>query len=234
MTLSARLGGVVEGDVPNEIVKRALAYPHAAPERSFVLVGTRATEVPEGGADLNGRIPLLAYGANAAPAALARKLAGLAEEPLPVLRAELADHDVVYSAHLSFHGAVPANLQESPGTVAPVFVAHPNEEQLAAITASEPNYELVQMGSLGCRLEDGGEIAEIAAYLSRHGPLSLGGSPVALAAVESAGRHLPEMTEPQMLELVRSQLAPELSLEAFILRCVESGGLAPLPTLTPL
>jgi hypothetical protein len=223
------LGGVVEGDVPNEIVKRALAYPHAAPDRSFVLVGERATEVPAAGADLSGRTPLLAYGANAAPAALARKLAALPEEALPVLRAELADHDVVYSAHVSFHGAVPANLGESPGTLAPVFVAYPNEEQLAAISASEPNYELVRTGSLGCLLESGEEVGALAVYLSRHGTLSLDGSPVALAAVESAGRRLPEMTEPQVLELVRSQLAPELSLEAFVLRCVESGGIAPLP-----
>jgi hypothetical protein len=228
------LGHVAERDEANAIVRWALAYPHAAPSRSFVLMGRRTLEVPATGPDLAGRAPLLAYGANAAPAALARKLAALAEAPLPFLRAELEDHDVVYSAHVSFHGAVPANLHESPGTVAPLFLAYPNEEQLAALSATEPNYELVRIDSLRCRLEGGEEVGEAAAYLSRHGSLSVGGSAVALAAVESSGRRLPALSEPEVLELVRSQVAPELSLEAFVMRCVESSGLAPLPQrLTP-
>lgn len=222
---------MVERDDANEIVRRALAYPHAAPDRSFLLVGTRALALPAGGPDLAGRTPLLAYGANAAPAALARKLAVLPDQPLPVLRADLAGHDVVYSAHVSFHGAVPANLHESPGTVAPVFVAYPSEQQLAAISITEPNYELVRTGGIRCKLEGGEEVTEPAVYRSRHGSLTRGGSPVALSAIESAGRQLPAMSEPEVLELVRAQLAPDLSLEAFVLRCVESGGIAPLPEL---
>ena len=193
------------------ILERALAYPYAAPDRSFLYRDGEAVALPAGGPDLDGRAPLLSYGANASPEALARKLASLPGVELPVLRAELADFDVVYSAHVSPYGAVPATLQESPGTTAPVFVLHPTLEQHALLTASEPNYDLVEVGG-------------IAAYRSKHGCLSLDGSPVALAAVRSAGRTLPELDERSILERVRAHLEPRLSLERFVRDCVAQGG----------
>ena len=123
--------------------------------------------------------------------------------------------DVVYSAHVSPYGAVPATLVESPGTVAPVSLLHPTAGQLALLTATELNYDLV-------------EIEGAAAFRSKHGCLELDGSPVALSAVRSAGRTLPELDEPAILERVRSQLRPELSLQEFVLDCVERGGIKPL------
>ncbi len=194
------------------ILKRALAYPYATPDRSYLYRDGAPVELPDDGPDLSGRTPLLAYGANAAPEALARKLAPLPGTELPVLRAELDGFDVVYSAHVSPYGAVPATLLESPGTRAPVFVIHPTPEQRALLTASEPNYDLV-------------EVDGIAAYRSKHGPLSIDGSPVALAAVRSAGRTLPELDEPAVLEHVRSRFAPDLELGEFVRDCVERGGL---------
>ncbi|HEX5609990.1 MAG TPA: hypothetical protein VFX45_07860 [Solirubrobacterales bacterium] len=205
----------MEPERAGEIVERALAYPYEAPGSSFIQLGSETLELPAAGPDLSGRTPLLAYGANAAPEALAAKLATLPEMPLPVLRTALAGFDAVYSAHVSFHGAIPATLAPSPGTTAPVFVAHPTAEQLALLSATEPNYEL-------------GEVEGTPAFLSRHGPLLLDGEPVALAAVASAGRTLAEMSERQVLELARRQLAPGQTLEQFVLACVESGGRAPL------
>jgi hypothetical protein len=202
---------VVDEKEANELVERALAYPFAAPTASFVQLGSETLDLPAEGLDLSGRSPLLAYGANAAPDALAAKLAPLPEVSLPVLRTALVGFDVVYSAHVSFHGAIPATLVPSPATSAPVFVAHPTAEQLALLRATEPNYEL-------------GEVDGTPAFLSRHGPLLLDGEPVALAAVASAGRTLPEMTERQALELARRRLAPDQALEEFILACVGSGG----------
>jgi len=101
------------------ILARALDYPYATPEGSYLYRDGAALEVPPAGPDLAGRSPLLAYGANAAPEALARKLEPLGAVELPVLQFELAGFDVVYSAHVSPYGAVPATLVESPGTVAP-------------------------------------------------------------------------------------------------------------------
>ena len=153
------------------ILKRALTYPYATPERSYLYRDGRTEELP-GDFDRSGRAPLISYGANAAPEALALKLAPLPGEPLPVVRSQLRGFDVVYSAHVSPYGAVPATLLESPGTVAPVFVLHATAEQRALLTATELNYDLVT-------------VAGMDAYRSKHGCLELEGSPVALAAVRA-------------------------------------------------
>lgn len=202
------------------ILERALAYPYATPGRSYLYRDGEAAALPAAGPDLDGRTPLLAYGANAAPEALARKLSPLPGVELPVLRAELPDFDVVYSAHVSPYGAVPATLLESPGTTAPVFVLHPTADQHALLTASEPNYDLV-------------EVEGMAAYRSKHGCLSLDGSPVALAAVRSAGRTLPALDEPAILERVRAHLEPQLSLEQFVRDCIARGGRSFPPLSSP-
>jgi len=196
------------------ILKRALTYPYATPERSYLFRDDRAEELPEG-FDRGGRTPLLSYGANAAPEALALKLAPLPGVPMPVVQSELRDFDVVYSAHVSPYGAVPATLLESPGTVAPVFVLYPTAEQRALLTATELNYDLVTIG-------------DVEAYRSKHGCLALGGSAVALAAIRSHGRALPELDEPAVLDRVRAQLQPQLTLEEFVHDCIERGGIRPL------
>jgi hypothetical protein len=201
------------------ILRRALSYPYVTPERSYLYREGRAEEL-RADFDFDGRTPLLSYGANAAPETLALKLAPLPGEPLPVVRSELYDFDVVYSAHVSPYGAVPATLVESPGTVAPVFVLHPTAEQHALLTATELNYDLVRIG-------------EAQAYRSKHGCLELDNSPVALAAIRSQGRTLPELDEPAVLERVRAHLEPELELEEFIYACISRGGIKPLPRLSP-
>lgn len=202
------------------ILKRALSYPFATPDRSYLYLDGEAIELPPDGPDLSARTPLLSYGANSAPEALARKLASLPGVEMPVLQGELEDFDVVYSAHVSPYGAVPATLRESPGTTAPVFVIYPTREQRALLTASEPNYDLVEVNGM-------------LAYRSKHGCLSLDGSEVALAAVRSSGRTLPELDEPAVLERVRAQLEPALDLDQFIRACVARGGRS-FPGLTLL
>jgi hypothetical protein len=205
------LSEVVDPEQTAAILRRALAYPYAAPDRSYLYLDGEARELPGAGTDLSTRTPLLSYGANTAPDALARKLGALPGVEMPVLRSELEDFDVVYSAHVSPYGAVPATLLESPGTTAPVFVIYPTEGQRALLTVSEPNYDLVELNGVGV-------------YRSKHGPLSIDGSPVALAAVQSAERTLPELDEPTVLEHVRAYLAPEMDLGEFVRDCAERGG----------
>jgi hypothetical protein len=208
------LNEVVDPAQREAILRRALTYPYAVPQRSYLYREGRAEELPED-FDLGGRRPLISYGANAAPEALTLKLAALPGEPLPVVRSQLHGFDVVYSAHVSPYGAVPATLLESPSTVAPAFVIHPTEEQHALLTATELNYDLVRIG-------------DAEAFRSKHGCLELDGSPVALAAIRSEGRTLPELDEPAVLERVRALLEPELGLEGFVHACVERGGIKPL------
>jgi hypothetical protein len=208
---------------PSEILARAVDYPYAAPLHSFLQTGRLTREAGAVDLDLRGREPLLAYGSNAAPAVLAHKLAALPRLPLPVLRAELVGFDVVYSAHISPYGAVPSTLQRSPGTTAPVFVAYPTAEQRQLLTATEPNYELRLLDDLMLRTELAGPLAEVQAYVSRHGCLALDDTEVALAAIESEGRRFPALAESAVLEHVRHLLAPELDLERFVESSLDPG-----------
>src|SRR5262249_24812891 len=146
-----------------------------------------------------------AYGANASPEALTRKLAHLPPEPIAVLRVALSGWDVVYSAHVTRYGAVPAAVVASPGTVASVHLVFPSDEQFAALAATEGrNSRLGPLADFSCELEiGGGGPAEIAAFLSVHGPLLLDGAPVALAAIPACDRAFAELTTPEMIDRVR-------------------------------
>jgi hypothetical protein len=222
------LSWVAESGEAGEILKRALEYPGTVPERSFLQVGTRTLELPAEDLDLRGRTALLAYGSNAAPAVLARKLASLPELPLPLIAAELEDFDVVYSAHISAYGSVPATLQRSPGTVLSTFVVYPTAEQLRLLSATEPNYELRQLTGVSCQLASGKTLMETDAYVSRHGFLTIKDSEVALSATHADGRRFQEMSQRQVLEHVRSKLSPNLDLKRFAAHCTKAGGIAPL------
>jgi hypothetical protein len=209
---------VVDLEETGAILRRALEYPYATPEASYLYRDGEAHELPAAGPNLSARSPLLSYGANSAPEALARKLAPLPGVEMPVLQAEVEGFDVVYSAHVSPYGAVPATLKESAGVTSPAFLVYPTAEQRALLTASEPNYDLVELNG-------------IQVFLSKHGHLSIDGSPVALAAIRSAGRTFSDLDEPAVLERVRARVAPELELGEFVRACVARGGIKPLPTL---
>jgi hypothetical protein len=199
-------------DGSDEALRRALRYPFPAPERSFVLErGRPRGPRPADRKRVASRERLLAYGANASPEALAAKLGE--GEPLLAERVSLTGFDVVYSAHVSTYGAVPATLAPSPGTEVAAFALHLTASQRRALDATEPNYEL-------------GEANGLPAYLSRHGCLELDGSPVALAAIPAAGRRLPVLDEPEVLERVRLLLAPDRSLEQFVLGAASDPALA--------
>jgi hypothetical protein len=216
------LGAVAESEEMRERLRRATGYPYGAPERSFLQHDGRALELPAE-FDLGAREPLLAYGSNAAPEALARKLAPDAATPLPLIRAELAGFDVVYSAHLSPYGAVPATLYPCPAATVPVFVAYPTEVQRRLLAATEPNYERARLEGIRCLPERGEPLGELEAFLSRHGCLPVDGAPVALAAIPTRGRTLAAMTEPEALEHVRATHFPELSLSQLVEAATAAG-----------
>jgi hypothetical protein len=233
MVRDSKVRSVAARPDTEELVRRALAYPYDPPAGSFVQVGERTLPVPPEEIDVEGRRALLAYGANAAPEALNRKLAALPPEPIAVLRVALKGWDVVYSAHVTRYGAVPAAVVPSPGTVASVHLVFPSDAQLEAIAATEgANYELRELTDFGAELEIGGEgPAEIDAFISVHGPLLLDGSPVALAAIPARDRTFPELTTPEAIDRVRAGIHPDLTLREFILHHVEHGGVSPLPPL---
>jgi hypothetical protein len=182
-------------DADRADVARVRDYP-------FHAVGSVEGFVLGGGCGGNGPL-LVAFGANAAPAVLAAKLGlGAAVTAAP---ASLNGFDVVYSAHVSPYGAIPATLVPSPGTAVAVHLLRLSGAALAALDATEPNYERTELG--------GG----VQAYLSRHGALSLDGTHQALSAIPAHRRGLPALSEAQVLERVGALLEPRADPDAFVL-----------------
>lgn len=212
-------------DERSDVVERALGYPYAAPWQPFVQLRHQTLDPTELEIDQAERTAMLAYGSNAAPEVLARKLA-LSDQPVLVVPAWLDDFDVVYSAHISPYGAIPATLQRSPGTRARVHIVYMTSAQVGLVAATEPNYELALLEGAVCRLEDGEAIDDPAAYLSRHGCLLLDGAEVALAAVQASDRGFAELAEPEIAERVRASLGVVDSLETFILANVTDPALS--------
>lgn len=209
----------------SDVVERALGYPYEAPWEPFVQLRHETLAVDEIEIDREERTAMLAYGSNAAPEVLARKLA-LSDQPVLVLPAWLDDFDVVYSAHISPYGAVPATLQRSPGTRVRVHLVYMTSAQVGLVSATEPNYEAARIDDAVCRLDDGETIVGPAAYLSHHGCLLDDGAEVALAAVEATGRSFSARTEAEMLEGLRALFCPDDELETFVLANVTDPALS--------
>ncbi len=151
---------------------------------------------------------MLAYGANRSLAGIARKLGTDAPAPpVVVAAARLEGFDVVYSAHVSPYGAVPATLQPRAGHTVDVHVLHLDDAQVAAIDAYEPNYQRRELRAISLRLDDGSALDAAEAYISLHGCLAIAGAACAIA----------ERDQHAVLALVRDRLAPGQDLDAFIL-----------------
>lgn len=202
----------------SEVMARALGYPYAIPSSSYALLGGAVADLDAATVDLADRIPLLAYASNAAPDVLARKLAA-APDPVAVIRTDLRDFDVVYSAHLSRYGSVPATLRRSPGTEVGAFVLHLTREQLRLIAATEPNYELASFDRPSCALE-GDAPGELSVFVSRHGCLLLDGREIALSEIEARHRRFEALGQREVLERVRDLLSPDSDLAPFVEACV--------------
>jgi hypothetical protein len=202
-----------------------MRYPYAVPARAFAQLRHQTLSPDEVEIDRAVRVPLLAYGSNASPEVLSRKLV-LSADPVLVEPGWLHDFDVVYSAHISPYGAVPATLQPSPGTAVRVAVLHLTEEQMRLVSATEPNYEASHLADVRCDLADGSTMTALSVYLSRHGCLLADGAEVALVAVLARSRRFAELSEPQVLEYVRATVCPEESIDAFVLSSVADPALA--------
>lgn len=209
----------------SDVVERAMGYPYTAPWRPFVQLGHQTLDPAEVEIEPEERTPMLAYGSNASPEVLARKLA-LSDQPVLVVPAWLDDFDVVYSAHISPYGAIPATLQRSRGTKARVHVVYMTSAQVGLVSATEPNYEAATIEGAVCRVDGGATVVDPSAYLSRHGCLLLDGSEVALSAVQASGRAFAALSEPEAIERVRAALCPDDELDAFVLANVTDPGLS--------
>ena len=199
----------------------AREYPYAIPTRSFVYRDSGVSEFdPELCA---GRTAVLAIGSNQSPQRLAQKFGDDASHVIPVQRASLKEFDVVYSAHISTYGAVPAMLQVSEGSEVDLAVTWLNDAQLEIMNHSEvraANYAFALIEGLDLRLGGGDSVSSAYAYVSSRGHLCHNGDAVALSAIGCSGRRYRAMSTAEALEVVRNRVAPELDADAFVLRLI--------------
>jgi hypothetical protein len=163
------------------------------------------------------RTAVLAFGSNASPWQLTKKFAHARDTVLPVVAARLHDLDVVYSAHVSHYGSIPANLLSSPGTTVSVFVTYLTDEQLIEMHRSEArNYDPIELLNIALIVDQSTTLETIYCYLSRHGCLRLNGKPVRMQAFPAAYARFPSLSERQLLSVIAASLAPDKSLESFV------------------
>lgn len=197
-------------------VARAKSYPFPRHDHCFLFVDGETTRLDHGPCDVSGRVPVLAVGSNQSHEQLRRKYQGIAGCVIPVWRGRIHDFDVVYAAKFTGYGSVPATFQRSPGTAVTVFVQWLTPSQLAHMHETEGGYDYDQLTGLRIVLDRGGEMVDAFAYSSSTGCLSHKGGPIALAEIAAERRRFPQMTQPEILDVVRARLAPDMALDAFI------------------
>jgi len=216
------------GSIPHSAesaLPRAVDYPYLAPLDSYVF----ATSDQAPPFSVDNRKPVLALGSNAAPLQLRRKFAGLPGH-IPVSRAVLFDHVVVYSAHFTRYGALPATLHQHPGAIAFVAITWLDPRQLDRMHETESvgvNYDYVEIEDI--RLEHDGVLAEaiipgdlaVGAYVSRRGPLAHQKRPIRLAETASSNCPLPALTQPAALRFAQRRVAPDLAFDDFLRRLLD-------------
>ncbi|MFQ5765155.1 MAG: hypothetical protein ACE5GT_09510, partial [Rhodospirillales bacterium] len=139
---------------------RAISYPFGIPARSYIVDGGLHVELGFSAPmpNLSGRRPVLAVGSNQSPEQLIRKFKDSGLGPIPVIRARLADFDIVYSSHVAAYGSIPAMLRHSPGTRVTLFVnwLTPAQETLMHATeTATANYDFGKLDGIELSLEAG-------------------------------------------------------------------------------
>lgn len=202
-------------------VARALGYPYPPAPRPVRVTPRGVSPLPDPAPEAllaEGRGAVIAAGANAAPQRLAEKLADLAPD-VPLVPAWLHGHAVVYSAHISRYGAVPATLLPCPGGRSRVAVLFVTPDELARLHDSEAlgeNYRFTRLHGLRLELAAGGRLRAAGAYLSLHGPLMPGGAPVAVAAVPAEGVPHARLSQAEVQRAVMGMVAATGDVAGFI------------------
>jgi hypothetical protein len=210
-------------DQEAQTLHRARNYPYMAPTGSYTWEnGQERAFRPE---DRTGRVPVLAVGSNRAPERLAQKFGHLGDHIIPVERAHLTDFDVVYAAHITAYGAVPAMLQFSPDVIVELAVTWLDEAQLPIMHATEigaANYEYRLLDGIELRLNGKERLDHAFLYVSTRGHLrDEDGAAIPLLALRAKGRAGSGRATGEVLEIVRQRFAPKMEADAFVFKLVE-------------
>ena len=203
-------------------ILHAKSYPFSPPDHCFLYQGGDWERLDHGRLDdgrleAEGRVPVLAAGSNQSPAQLKRKYGNLADAGIiPARRGRLHDFDVVYAAHLTAYGSVPATFQHSPGTAVVVFVLWLDEPQLARMHETEGNYTYDHLTGIRVTLDSGAEMSRAFAYSSKSGCLNHGGSCIGLQEIPASGRRFEAFGQVEALTLMRDRFAPSEEVDRFV------------------
>jgi hypothetical protein len=126
-----------------------------------------------GGSPAASLVPVLAVGSNASPAQLRRKLANAGLPTLvPITAVRVSGLAVGVSAHVSRPGYLPATPVPDDGAVSDLWLVWLDTVALAAVDATEPSYERIQLPTrYPVRLTTGQPVMRCWVYLSRYGYL---------------------------------------------------------------
>lgn len=205
------------------VLIRAAGYPYDITEHSFTFIG--GAEAPFDPALTDGRRPVIGYGSNQSPLRLRQKY-GADHEPIPVQRAWLSDHDVVYSAHFSSYGSLPAALRHVPGTRVAVAVNWLSDAELEIMHPTElDSYDFARLDNLELQLDGGVVLKQAYAYLSFRGHVGDSGQPFALGEVATENRKFPALGQREALSLMRDRIAPNDDLADFVRAHISDSGL---------
>jgi len=200
---------------------RALRYPYDLPGESYVFCsGKRQTLHGSHEALIKGKVPVLAYGSNAAPEALDRKFRdfdALYADPIPVLFGKLHNFAIVYSAQFSPYGALPATIEPVSGAVANTYVTFLSPEQLQRMHETEDlglyySYEKIDHAFVF----QGQVFPECYAYVALGGSLHIDGQAIALQAVNHQHCPLKLVHQQEAQKHAMQILGLEMPIERFI------------------
>ena len=196
----------------------ALDYPYAAPERSYLFAEGCAGPIEA--ADFRGRTAVLAHGSNRAPEQLLRKFGAASE--IPVTYVWLADHDVVYAAHITRYGAVSSTLRRAPGCRVRVALTWLTEPQLRRMheTEGSASYPFGRLEGLSLEPEAGPSARRLYCYVNAHGSLCEAGRPVGLALLQAQRRPHAQDLQRTLQERLRARHHPHDPLERHVLALI--------------
>lgn len=173
-------------------LERAIGYPWQRGHNSFLLRDQIAGPIEPAEAALltsssPQRIPLIAFGANAAAKPLAQKLSALPdnEREVPVFAGYLQDYALGFSPHLTIYGSLPATLLARAGERLRTSLLLVTEAQFRVLTWTEFNYLLAAIPAGSFEPDLPIKIPQpIYAYVSRHGALAIDGDVPTMSLAE--------------------------------------------------
>ncbi|MGH3711156.1 MAG: hypothetical protein ACRDRQ_24305 [Pseudonocardiaceae bacterium] len=165
--------------------------------------------------DAAHRTAVLAYGSNRAPSALRQKFSLLSGfqrgwSVVPVLKAKLADFEVVHAAHYYGNGNLPATIQYAKGVESEVFVTLLDHDELKRMDETEGVdrgaqrgwYHYAKLDNIKLEVDKGTPMSAVYVYIDNYGAVALDGKTFALEKVRGTAvsskesqKKILEMTE---------------------------------------